>query len=562
MQSDIFPIMADAILSSIFTDTQLWLEALEHGVDKNVPQAVLEKFQNPHFRAQICRGIYEGKYHIQPPYTGYCTKEDGGERMYFVNNAQDRVLLFVIYRWLMHNAGDMIHPSCRSYQKGVGIGKIVKNLSTRIEELGIDGNFVGRKFDIHKYFDTVDRRCIHQAFDAVERKYGKSCVIDMLRRYYDSDEYYDSRLHQYREAYFGIKQGCAISSWLANVILFPLDELLANRQGLYERYSDDLIYVGSDYEEATTQIRNMLGELGLVLNTNKIEDIKADRFVRYLGYNIRGKEISLSRKWVKHFQHEIEQRTILNKQLIHQVREIHKHKNDRQQKKLLAILKRAEKSVMRYLYYGDGRFSWANHVLGIVNRKEDIMQLHTFCLDALRAVYTGKTSIGGLGVSLEKGIVRGKGKNVKANRIATVHLGFFDSYYSISGMQKIISNKWLYRALVADYLKEYHNHKYPHSEDNVDSSVEQLEELYREYLYSKPDGKKLDKYYAKPLELLSHHDLIVGENRTNARMQLENWLHNNIDFEKQLQREAGHWYWQSAKHPEFVVLKTWFEGKK
>lgn len=551
--------MADAILTSIFTDVQLWRDALEHGVDKGVPQVVLEKFQSPSFRAQLCREIYEGKYHIQSPHTGYCTKEDGGERMYLVNSPQDRVLLFVVYQWLMRNAEGMIHPSCCSYQKGVGIGKIVRNLSTRIVALG--GDVVGRKFDIHKYFDTVDRRCIHQAFDAVERKHGKSCVIDMLRRYYDSDEYYDSRLHQYREAYLGIKQGCAVSSWLANVILFPLDEALSGRQGLYERYSDDIIYVGSDYEVATAQIRDILGNIGLTLNANKIENIRADRFVRYLGYNIRGREISLSRKWVKHFQHEIEQRTILNRTLIHKVRDIRKRKDDGWEVRLLAILKRVEKSVMRYLYYGDGRYSWANHVLGIVNREEDIIQLHTFCLDALRAVYTGKTAIGGLGVSLEKGIVRGKGRNVTANRKATAHLGFFNGYYSICGMQKIISNKWLYRTLVADYMGEHHNHKYPNSEGNEDAAIEQLEELYREYLYSKPDGKALEKYYAKPLELLSYHDFIVGENRANARRQLEDYLRDNIDFEGHLQREPGHWFWQSTRYPELVVLKTWFEGK-
>ena len=99
------------------------------------------------------------------------------------------------------------------------------------------------------------------------------------------------------------------------------------------------------------------------------------------------------------------------------------------------------------------------------------------------------------------------------------------------------------------------------SEGNEDAAIEQLEELYREYLYSKPDGKALEKYYAKSLELLSYHDFIVGENRANARRQLEDYLRDNIDFETHLQREPGHWFWQSTRYPELVVLKTWFEGK-
>lgn len=551
----------DKILSSIFTDTQLWNEAIEHGVDKHVPQVILEKFQNPNFRAQLCRDIYYGKYCIQPPHTGYRTKEDGSERIYLANEPQDRLLLFVIYRWLMRNERDMIHESCRSYQEGLGIGRIVKNLSARIVALDDNGSIVGRKFDVHKYFDMVSRESIHQAFDAVERHHGKSCIIDLLRQYYDTDVYYDSRLHAFQEKYCGIKQGCAVSSWLANVILHSLDEKMSARQGLYERYSDDIIYVGSDYDEASAEIRDMLAEIGLTLNEQKIEDIRADRFVRYLGYNIRGGEITLSCKWVKHFQNEIERRTILNRRLINLVRTIRKQRDSKQEEKLKAIVKKAEKAVMRYLYYGDGKFSWADHVLGIVNRKEDIMQLHLFCLDALRAIYTGKTGIGGLGVSPDRGIVRGKGRHVTANRKATGHLKWLENYYSICGMEKIASNKWLCRALVADYLKEYHNDTYPPcTADNTSAeAISQMETLYQQYLYSKPDGRAMGKYYAKPIELLAYHDFILGEDRAYAREQLEDWISHNVNFPLHLQKNPKHWFWQSRKHPELVVLKSWFE---
>ena len=228
--------MRDYILESIFLDTSLWTESIAHGVDKNIASSYLELFADPNWRADFCVDIANGIYKIKPPHTGYRMKDDGGERMFLINKPQDRLLLNIIYKWLMRNEGRMIHPSCMSYQKGIGIGKIVKQISQRITPIqNQNGLVVGRKFDIHKYFDSIDRRYIHDALDKVQAHYGESSVLDLLRNYYDSDLYYDTRQHVIVDKYQGIKQGCAVSSWLANVLLFSIDEELSNRGGLYVR---------------------------------------------------------------------------------------------------------------------------------------------------------------------------------------------------------------------------------------------------------------------------------------------------------------------------------------
>lgn len=562
--------MSDKILESLFLDQQLWIDAVEHGVDKDIPVGVMEDFADPHYRAELCRRIAYGEYQLEPPHTAYIPKDDGRERTIFVNTPTDRVLLHVIYKWLMRSMPEMIHPTCRSYQEGIGVGMIVRDFSRQVcHYAGEDSNIVvGRKFDIHKYFDTVSRSSIMQAFNAVEELWGKSSVIDLLREYFNSDIYYDTREKRLVESYQGLKQGCAVSSWLANVILYSLDKAVAEHKGLYVRYSDDIVYVGDDYQEVSDMIVEHLATVGLTLNEKKIESISTGQFVRFLGYNIRGGEITLSEKWVRSFRREIDSRTIRNKTLINKVRNIRKRGADEMESQLSQVLQSAARDVVRYLYYGNGEFSWAGHVFGIVNRDEDLMQMNLYCIDALKAVYTGKTDIGGLGVSKTCGIMRGKGRNVTSNRIATAHLGWIEGYVSMMAMQRLMSNKWVYRAVTQDLVDNhkpglYHSPSsavYTGSVDSVYSAEvkAELERRYDDFKHSQPDGKTCCRFYALPLDQMNTIDLLRGHNRSEARERLESWIADSVNY-CTLTDASHHWYWQSSEHPELVLLRKWFD---
>lgn len=568
--------MEDRILESIFLDVGLWSEVIEHGLRRGMPRYVVAQLQDPHFRADLCDRIADREYQISPPHTGYRAKEGGGERMFLANEPLDRLLLNAIYKWLLRNESAMIHPSCLSYQEGVGIGRIVRQLSQQMSSLetGCENGIVGRKFDIHKYFESVGRTYIHQAFDRVEQHYGHSAVIDMLRDYYDSDVYFDSRRHEPVEAYQGIKQGCAISSWLANVLLFPLDEAMSRLPGCYLRYSDDIIYVGKDYETATRTIEQHLKQMGLSLNARKIEDVTTSDFVRFLGYGLRGSEITLSGKWVKTFQRNIDRLTIKDARLIKRVRNIRRKGGANMHAELDAVLAKASRKVIRYLYYGDGQHAWASLALGIINREQDLLQLSLYCTDALRAVYTGKTQIGGLGFSVSAGILRGKGRNVNANRLATARLsakssasadaGWLDGYYSLLAMQRNKSNPWLYRAIVRHLLATHSYPKYLADEAQTMAATgaceaaERLEERYDAFLNSQPDGEDgMERFFAKTLDDMDMADLLTGMPRSEARYALGEWLEHQLDF-GDLQPSCDAWFWQSERFPQLVLLREWF----
>lgn len=570
-------VMEDRILESIFLDDSLWAEVIDRGADKGIPGDVLQYFQDPHGRAELCGRVASGEYSIRPPHTGYRPKDDGGERVFLANEPMDRVFLTAVYKWLARNMGDAVHPSCTSYTEGIGTGAAVKRLSGEIVRLGLGHKtgIVGRKLDIHHYFDSVTKRDIHNEFDKVERRFGRSSVIDVLRKYYDSDVYYDSRLKAYVERPMGVKQGCAVSAWLANVLLYSLDKRISGIEGCYMRYSDDIIYVGEHYGKVTALIRRHLRKMGLSLNDSKTEDIYPDRFVRFLGYDIRGGEITLSRKWVKFFQSNVDRRTVLDKRLIDSVRRIRKKGGRGMEEKLDAVLVRAQKSLTRFLYYGNGEYSWASSVLPVINRKEDISELNKYCLDALRAVYTGKTSIGSLGKSSSGGIRRGTGRNVAANRKATDMLsaagrppGWLSGFLSVEAMRRSITNRMLYRTLAQNLLENdchpLYGRKALHEADGGalpevgrDKTVAELERRYDNYLNSRPDGRKRSRFYAKPLEQMTVSDLISGMDRKTAGEELECYLADYVR-EDDLFPDAAAWYWQSDIHPQLVLLRSWF----
>ena len=111
---------------------------------------------------------------------------------------------------------------------------------------------------------------------------------------------------------------------------------------------------------------------------------------------------------------------------------------------------KAINSVNRYLYKGNGEFSWATQVLPVCNVNSDILELNKFVMDCLRAVKTGKKKVGGLGyVSTKQNgcVQRGQGRNVKANRAKTDKQ--ISGYLTICCMRNaILTSREVYATLV------------------------------------------------------------------------------------------------------------------
>ena len=418
--------MNDKILQMFF-DIDRWTKAIDKGVGKDIRKSELIKLCTERTRAAMYKAMKEGKYQIAPPHTAQIPKDNGEFRTVYVNEPIDRIVLSIANDLLFDLMPQMIHPSCKSYQTGIGCGKVVKEASRRISQAKT-GEVLGWKSDLSKYFDSVPIRYIDAAFDKVEAVHGKSALIDVLRKYYHSDLYFDTDGKLCR-MYQSLKQGCAVASWLANVVLYHVDKQLSEMKGFYVRYSDDMLYIGEDYEEAMRIVVSELSEMDMKLNPKKVEYLSPDRWFKFLGFSIKGGSISLSGSRIKTFQKEIEDLTIKKKGI---------------------SARRAVGNVNRYLYKGNGKHSWATGVLPVINVQQDLDELNKFVMDCIRAVSTGKRKVGGLGYVSGKAdgcIVRGRGKNVKANRLKG---GAIEGYLTIGCMANAIrTRRAVYEVLVA-----------------------------------------------------------------------------------------------------------------
>jgi hypothetical protein len=237
--------------------------------------------------------------------------------------------------------------------------------------------------------------------------------------------------------YLSLRQGCALAAALSCMVLYELDDFMSKKYDVYYRYSDDCLTISSDISTVIEDMNSICTKYGTVLNPKKIKPVYANEWFKFLGFNIKGNMITLSKNRVKKFQKEIVSRT-LNKPNI----------TERQ----------AKENIINYLYRGD--YCWATSCLGTINVKHDLDEMNKFILDCIRAVkvretkkHKGKISIsniGGLGVVTnlpDRTIVRGTGKNVTSNRNKTDK--YIENYLTMGCLSNAMKmNKSIYQACV------------------------------------------------------------------------------------------------------------------
>jgi hypothetical protein len=418
-------IMNDVLLQKFF-EKERWEQALEVGVDKHIDKGELRKLTSPEVRLAMYDCIVNDCYEIAPPHQAQIPKDNGDMRIVYVNENVDRIFLSIANNLFFEVFPEFVHKSCKSYQSGIGCGKVVQEVSRHM--VNTTGPIVGFKADLTKYFDTVPIRYIDEIFDRMEVKVGKSKIIDVVRKYYHADLCFDFN-GELIEHYQSLKQGCAVASFLADAVLYHLDDTVSMLPGHYVRYSDDLLYIGSEWGSAFQAVKSILADMEMTLNPKKVEQVYKDKWVKFLGFYIKGDQITLAKSRIKSFQKEIEARTIKQRNI---------------------TAKRALNQVNNYLYKGDGTYSWATSVLPIINVDKDIDALNTFVMDCIRACATGKKKIGGLGSVNDKAdhtVLRGVGKNVTANRNKTEK--DIDGYMSLRCMQNaLLTRRPVYETLV------------------------------------------------------------------------------------------------------------------
>lgn len=118
----------DRILEMFFEKAR-WQYAIEKGLFKDMNKAVMYQLTTPEARLAMYQRIKSGNYKIMPPHTAKIPKDNGDFRTVYVNEAVDRILLSIANDLLFELMPEMVHPRCTSYQKGIGCGRVVQDVS-------------------------------------------------------------------------------------------------------------------------------------------------------------------------------------------------------------------------------------------------------------------------------------------------------------------------------------------------------------------------------------------------------------------------------------------------
>lgn len=123
--------MADKILQMFF-DIDRWTKAIEKGIGKDIRKDQLIRLTDEHTRLQIAGAMRKGRFEISPPHTAQIPKDNGEFRTVYVNEPMDRVILSIANDLLFDLMPETLHTSCKSYQTGIGCGKVVTDASHQI----------------------------------------------------------------------------------------------------------------------------------------------------------------------------------------------------------------------------------------------------------------------------------------------------------------------------------------------------------------------------------------------------------------------------------------------
>lgn len=414
----------DKLLREFRTNVKYHENAISHAKEKGMKLNDLNVFFQPQSWEILADMIENGTYHTKPTRICYLDKLNGNPLTYeqaiernmkdvreiYVMDLLDRVVWNMFYQICYNRFCNWIHPLCKSYKKGESTRTTAKELSKQLSNME---TYKGTKDDLSKYFDSVPIGIIDACLDEMERE-EPSIIWKPIREFY-----HDNRViinENEVERFGSLKQGCAFACLLADVILRDIDEVMAKRNVIYYRYSDDCIILGQGSEpvKARYELSKMLEAKGLKLNPKKTEYITHKTWFTFLGFRFKGSQVTISKKTLKRITHKVKSETIFK------CKQLHRPLTKRE-------LRKAIDNIQYYFFTGceKSNSGMAGYLFGACNVEHDIMEIDTFIKDCIRAAYTNKCLIYGLGSSYGKyGIVpHNKGTNVTMNRIKTTDDG-------------------------------------------------------------------------------------------------------------------------------------------
>jgi hypothetical protein len=245
------------------------------GVGSNVFEKNLEhSIQEIHRKLQSVNGLIP--YTFAPLVRLSRSKAAGDVRFIHIARIRDQIVL------------RLIHDEIRAHYKEIGKEirfqspySIIKRFDLYVQETNY--NFIVRA-DISKFYDNIPRQ---EVIAMCRVNNVHSDVLQLLQKWSDTltirNTYLNCEIQP--NIYDGLPQGLSISSLLAEIYAFQIDDHFRECPG-YFRFIDDILFVCSDLKDAKEKynvLNSFINGIGLKLSTTKTGFHDLRNGVKWLG---------------------------------------------------------------------------------------------------------------------------------------------------------------------------------------------------------------------------------------------------------------------------------------
>ncbi|MCX7858219.1 MAG: CRISPR-associated endonuclease Cas1 [Deltaproteobacteria bacterium] len=198
-------------------------------------------------------------------------KEDGKERVIYVQCAADRLVHKAIADFLSPIVDKLLSSCAWAFRKGLNRNGAVFSLKACID----NGFNSGVKADIAAFFESVN---LQKLYFLLEGLFPFDPLVKMISSLL---EFFSER------GIRGLPQGSPISPVLSNLYLDRFDKEMEAEGLKVVRYCDDFVILGKEgasAEDILAKIQKSLSRLELSIKDEKIEKITEGRKIKFLGY--------------------------------------------------------------------------------------------------------------------------------------------------------------------------------------------------------------------------------------------------------------------------------------
>jgi len=250
----------------------------------------------------LMRDLKDGSFQPLPLRRHYVPKNETEFRPLGIPAVRDRVAQEVARRLLQPIFEPLFHDSSYGFRPGRNCHQALQ-AGLKLHEEGLRQVVDA---DIKGFFDNLPFTVI---MASVAQRVADGNILRLVEKFLRSGVMENG---VFKPTSVGTPQGGVLSPLLANIVLNHMDWKLEQLGWRFVRYADDFILVTqtkAQAEEALTQVRHILQELGLTLSEEKTKITSYGKGYSFLGFWISSRSRRMRPKSLKKFKDKIREMT-------------------------------------------------------------------------------------------------------------------------------------------------------------------------------------------------------------------------------------------------------------